>query len=241
MNTQVTIYTQLKALAVAGRTNDFGTALVANFERYGRWSDKQQYWANKLCAEATTPAGQPANVIDVAPLFAMMATAQAALKRPSIRLQAADGSVWSVRPAGETSANAGQLYLYDGVTKAYAGKISPQGELRCRREVTTPGQVHEAVKGFCKDPQGAAKAYGFSTKTCCFCAKALSDAFSVENGYGPVCAKRFGLVHKAAGQPQAAVMDTAGTVTKISLVDLVKALPFGSGPGTDNSFDNGSQ
>ena len=223
MNTQVTIYTQLKALAVAGRTNDFGTALVANFERYGRWSDKQQYWANKLATEATAPAGQPAT-INVAPLFDMMATAQAALKRPSIRLQATDGSVWAVRPAGATSANAGQLYLYNGETKAYAGKISPQGELRCSREVANPGQVTEAVTGFCKDPQGAAKAYGFSTKTCCFCAKALSDAFSVENGYGPICAKRFGLVHKAAGQPQAAVMDTAGTVTKISLVDLVKGV-----------------
>jgi len=224
MNEQVTIYTQLKAKAVAGTTTDFGKALVANFERYGRWSEKQQYWAHKLSSEASTPAGQPANVIDVAPLFAMMATAQTNLKRPSIRLQAADGSVWAVRPAGATSANAGQLYLYNGETKAYAGKISPQGELRCSREVAKPLQVQEAVTGFCKDPQGAAKAYGFSTKTCCFCAKALSDAFSVENGYGPVCAKRFGLVHKAAGQPQAAEMDTAGTVTKISLVDLVKRI-----------------
>ena len=43
------------------------------------------------------------------------------------------------------------------------------------------------------DPEGAAAAYGRQTGNCSFCSKALEDDRSLEVGYGPKCAKNYGL------------------------------------------------
>lgn len=43
------------------------------------------------------------------------------------------------------------------------------------------------------DPAAAAASHGKSTGECCFCKRDLSDSRSLTVGYGPICAKNFGL------------------------------------------------
>jgi hypothetical protein len=43
------------------------------------------------------------------------------------------------------------------------------------------------------DPERVAAAYGKHTGQCCFCGSALSDGRSVAVGYGPICAKHYGM------------------------------------------------
>lgn len=45
------------------------------------------------------------------------------------------------------------------------------------------------------DVQTAMIEEGKATGQCCYCGLALSDPESVERGYGPICAKKYGLPH----------------------------------------------
>lgn len=192
------------------RDRDFASSLVAGFRRFGRFTDRMLPYAERL---ANGTGANP--VISVDRLFAMMATARAKLKRPTIRVMTDDGCTYAVRPAGETSRNSGSLYIFEGTGegKTYAGCVSPSGEFRCSREVRNPKAVEAAVRTFAADPAKAAKAYGTLTNACCFCGRRLTDAESVRLGYGPICAESFGLDHAAAGHALHASMTADGTVS----------------------------
>ena len=76
-------------------------------------------------------------------------------------------------------------------------KLLHEGAIRADRPVPliSPG-LPVAVAA---DPAAAAKAYGALMGRCSFCDTAITDEGSVEVGYGPVCAKRFGLPHTPKG------------------------------------------
>lgn len=59
--------------------------------------------------------------------------------------------------------------------------------------------VLEALNTIAADPAAAAKAYGALMGRCSYCDKALTDEGSVEVGYGPVCAAKYGLPHHPKG------------------------------------------
>ena len=56
--------------------------------------------------------------------------------------------------------------------------------------------VVEFLKKFSADPVGEAAAYGKTTGNCCFCHKELTHQSSIEWGYGPICAEKWGLPHE---------------------------------------------
>jgi hypothetical protein len=59
-----------------------------------------------------------------------------------------------------------------------------------------PAGVFEALQDFAQNPLEAAKLYGTLTGNCCFCGRELTDnkaGRSVEVGYGPICAEKWGL------------------------------------------------
>lgn len=196
--------------ALPERDRDFASSLLSGFARYGRFTDRQFPHAQRL---ATFEAPE---AFDVAPLFAMFKLAQSKMKRPTIRVRTEDGSDYTIRPAASTSRNAGSLYLYTGA-KAYAGCIEPTGNFRCSREVADQKSVKAAVREFAADPAGAAKAYGTLVGACCFCGIALTDGApglggSRDYGYGPTCAKNYGLPYKAYGKAQTGAMAADGRV-----------------------------
>ena len=51
----------------------------------------------------------------------------------------------------------------------------------------------QPLRTIAADPTAAAVKHGKVSGCCCFCARPLTDAGSVEHGYGPTCAEKYGL------------------------------------------------
>jgi hypothetical protein len=58
---------------------------------------------------------------------------------------------------------------------------------------TTPNRMVRVFAVFAQNPEQVAAQYGRMTGCCSFCDRKLKDSRSVEMGYGPVCAGKFGL------------------------------------------------
>lgn len=177
----------------------FADSLVSQYEARGRLSDKQMFYVNKLIAsvasgEAREAREAPAGSSDVSfvKLAEMFDKAAAELTRPRVMFAADGVGEFQVRRAGDNSRNPGYLYVtFDG---EYVGKIEPLvkgARFYATREC--PAAVVQSLTKFNSDPVKAAVAYGQATGNCCFCARKLDDPRSVEVGYGPICADRFGL------------------------------------------------
>ncbi len=65
------------------------------------------------------------------------------------------------------------------------------------------------VRPFAADPAPMAAAHGIKTGRCCFCDIALDTPESKAVGYGPVCAKNFGLAWGKRAAKAAQASDTA--------------------------------
>lgn len=96
------------------------------------------------------------------------------------------GVVWE---KGRVYANgAGRhVRLYMNKRGGFYGKVRVDGDWEYDRD---------ALKGIRPISSEEAAAYGKMHERCCFCAKALSDdedGRSVDMGYGPVCAEKYGL------------------------------------------------
>jgi len=125
-------------------------------------------------------------------IFGMFVKASTLLKKPAIRLF--DGKQeLCLSLAGAASKNAGWVYVKrDSSYEAdYYGKISPMGEFL--PVASCPETVKVLLDAFAQNPEQVAAQYGRMTGCCSFCDRKLKDSRSVEMGYGPVCAGKFGL------------------------------------------------
>ena len=126
--------------------------------------------------------------IPLGKITAMFASAKVHLKYPKIRLQS-EGKEIVISPAPMTGNNPGALYVK--VSNEYAGKITKEGKWLARER----GSLETLLLNFAADPKGEAIKYGKLTGNCCFCARTLTADNSLETGYGPICAARYGLPH----------------------------------------------
>jgi hypothetical protein len=181
--------TNLNNLSIKDR--DFASSLIASFDRYGSLSAKQIYWVTKLAEKATAPVTER-EVVDLARIGGLFSKAlSAGLKNPKIKVAGV-----TLSPAKATSTNIGATYVKQGTE--YLGKITADGRwYPVASENAT--QAFEKVKAFACDPVKAAAAHGHATGNCCFCSRELSDAGSIEVGYGPICAEKYGLPHNPKG------------------------------------------
>jgi hypothetical protein len=97
-------------------------------------------------------------------------------------------------PAGQKSVNAGSINITDGAKypgNTWYGRISPRGDFfsgaACDEEIAA------IVERFADDPVGFVEEFGRKSGVCAFCTTRLTDERSVGVGYGPTCAKRWGL------------------------------------------------
>lgn len=179
------------------KDQDFARSLLAGYDKYGRFSDRQEPYVIALIdranGDARPQAGQPA-ALDLSQVNAMFDSARAAgKKRMALRFIDAKGGKFAVSPAGESSSNVGCLYVKsDGL---YLGKITPAGQFKGAygSEAAQAAKAHAALTEFVKDPKAAAVTYGVLTGTCMFCAKDLTDERSIKAKYGPICAETYGL------------------------------------------------
>lgn len=140
--------------------------------------------------------GKVSKIID---LFNMSAKK---LKNPKIRFydEETEQCFFLVLPKN-TRYRGEYLAIYTQRYSEYIGKMTYDGEFipfRGSKEKTRD-IVEANLKELAQFPIEKVRAYGHKFNHCCFCGKELSDAESVKMGYGPICAKHFGLPHDYAG------------------------------------------
>ena len=77
--------------------------------------------------------------------------------------------------------------------RTWYGRILSTGEFEASPRDKTPDGLIDGLQRFAADPAGVAAEHGKLTGKCCFCNTALTDNRSTSVGYGPVCAKNYGL------------------------------------------------
>ncbi len=174
----------------------FASSLVANFARWGNLSDKQMHWVETLVQRATAPKPAPtvSATVSFQPIQDLFDKAAQKLKRIKVKLQDADGTPVVFSRAGAASKYAGQIMITDGRPfgeNKFFGRIDTDGSFYATR--AAGAGVMALVQDFACDPAGTAGKYGRLTGGCSFCKQALTDERSLKVGYGPVCAKHFGL------------------------------------------------
>lgn len=116
------------------------------------------------------------------------------LKYPKIRLQTQTGQKVCLARAGNRSRHPGHIMVTDGEPFGYNkffGRVDQTGQYHPADANTD--EVHILLEQLGSDPATVASKFGKLTGNCCFCMHSLDDERSTEVGYGPVCAKHFGL------------------------------------------------
>ncbi len=188
----------------------FASSLISQFSSKNSLSNKQWYWVKKLANtakhgyEPAPVAAEGESMGEFGGIFEMLQTANANIKYPKIRLATKNGQsvVLKInsprsRSPGQISITDGRRYGEDGV---YFGRIDGQGifvaGMRGSANLEVLEDVKELLRRMSQDPAGTASEYGRFTGQCCFCRHELGhgdDRRSIEVGYGPTCAKTFGL------------------------------------------------
>lgn len=109
------------------------------------------------------------------------------------------GHVVKFARAGNRSRNPGRINITDGLPfgdNTWYGYIDLRGHWFIPNNVRALAEfqmVHDLVDKFAADPETVAAQHGKVTHQCCFCNQELTDDRSKEAGYGPVCARHYGL------------------------------------------------
>lgn len=181
---------------LTSNNGDFAASLLDQVKKRGDLSPKQlqavyqsiareEDWAKQREQKATQTQ------IDMSDLLNRFALAtKAGIKRPKVNT---GDLLFSLAPAH--GHNAGCVYV-KGEKDAYGdrpylGKITPEGKFFAGRGVED--EVKQRIAEVGSDVVGSAKAHGAQHGNCCFCSRDLTTDESVSNGYGPICADRYGL------------------------------------------------
>ena len=191
---------------LSAKDAEFAASLLSSYER-NRVSEKQAVWIVKL-AERTQQAAAPAVELgDMSGLYAIFQTAKASgLKHPKIVAMSPVGEI-KLTVAGENARVPGSINVAEtgafGEAKWY-GRINLDGSFAGRE---APAELVSYLREFAAKPAEMAALHGKQTGNCCFCSRTLLEEGSVEVGFGPVCAKRFGLAHPQNDKPAKAARD----------------------------------
>lgn len=160
-------------------------------------SPKQESWVHRLATDIDLPA--PTNEIvgedGLGAVVAMLDKAHDAMKWPKVRLQLEDGEDVVLSRAGDKAKKPGSVNVTDGRpygSNTWYGRINRDGTWSGGRGGVSMA-VRELLEALADDPEGTVAEYGKATGNCSFCNRPLEDERSLEFGYGPVCAKHYGL------------------------------------------------
>lgn len=112
------------------------------------------------------------------------------LRLINIRLRRGEWKIKIHSPRRQLTQSKFYVHASSGLHRIYCGSI--EGSTFTPAE-QCPLDVLQALREFNDSPERTAAAYGHATGACCFCGRALTDARSVAMGYGPICARQYGL------------------------------------------------
>lgn len=189
-------------LDVPQKDREFAKSLLASWDKYNRLSSKQEYWVIKLAAEASGILKRPEmakeSVGSFQPVMELFAKAKQNLKYPKIKLDTGGQEV-QLSIAGPASKAPGTVNVTDGKPfgmNKWFGRVTPDGvwEQNPRFSEETMNPVRRILQALSQDPTGTARKYALLTGNCSFCGMPLTDPKSTSAGFGPVCAKNWGLL-----------------------------------------------
>lgn len=171
--------------------SEFAKSLVSKFKNQSL-STGQLFWLHKL-AEQAAAISQPVEVGGVfQAVTSMMEKASTKLQKPRIRILGEKNQELSLYPANSTGSRAGYIFIYADNENGCLGTIDKKGTFTPR--LNCPEWVLPALKKFADNPHEAAQNYGALTGRCCFCYQHLTTETSLSLGYGPICARNYGLL-----------------------------------------------
>lgn len=170
-------------------------------------SAKQHEWIARLAERATRVESAPAMVGDIQPIVAMINLAKSQLRWPAILLGDPRAPL-RVTVAGEKAREPGSLTLTSATERdadgrrAWFGRVSLDGTFQPARDLPKleADAIHALLVAFASDPQGEARRFARRSGRCCFCGHTLEDRDQVSTvlGWGPICARKWGLPHNKA-------------------------------------------
>lgn len=201
----VSANTQKKLTALAGaihklpaKDRHFAAGLIDSTVAKGETAGRME-WIDKLLlqAEQGTPTATSAAVGSFVKVFALFNLAKTTLKKPKIRLLMASGKTLVLAVATPTSQYAGQISITDGQPygyNAYYGRVDENGTwVQTAKAADHAEEITGLLTKLGERPAHMASEYGRLTGRCMFCNLQLTDAQSTAAGYGPKCAKNYGL------------------------------------------------
>ena len=179
----------------------FALSLLQQHASNGRLSDRQWPYIKKLVDRLDQPQGTegPRNLGDQTELRALFTKAGEKIKFPHLLLRhVCDGYTETIKLwiAGARSMQPGSLSVTTtAVAREWLGRVMPDGTW-APGHTRTAAEYDSVADLLCEliaAPQATLAANGKSAGACCYCGSELTDARSVEAGYGPTCAKKWGL------------------------------------------------
>lgn len=137
------------------------------------------------------------------------------LKFPKLRVLDPTGTVESLMFITTRGSAPGSIAVKVG--GRFVGTVTPTGE--GRGAFGADATLRNWISVVNSAPLAAAKMFAAIKCNCSFCGLPLTDAGSVEVGYGPVCAKHWGLPHKAKGTQELAPVVEVEVDPEVSPVD----------------------
>ena len=196
--------------ALDERSRSFALDLItkSSDRRYGL-SDKQWYWVDQLIERAAQGPREPVKVeVGIAPVVALLDRAAERLKHPAIMVRV-NGRNLRLSIAGPTAQVPGSINVCSAATfedREWFGRIHKSGHFEPSRKhsAETAAAIVVALQALAADPAGSAAEFGRLTGFCCMCGRPLCDARSTAAGFGPQCARIWGLDYPSAGKARAA-------------------------------------
>lgn len=194
----------MKMVGIAGNTFPVKDGLKA---MGGRWNPDQKMWmvplsklgaAEALVASVPVPvAKEKVEIGGLGGIMALFETAKGKGKKSPFIVLSVPGVAPGVRlsVAGVAAKVPGSLNVSTAEpfgSNTWFGRITKGGMFEPSRQ-ETPAALIPALKAFACDPAGEASKHGKLTGFCCFCDTMITKAESKAVGYGPICAKKFGL------------------------------------------------
>lgn len=180
------------------RDRTFVASVLGSVGRYKSMSEKQAACIQNAIDRVLNPQPVKTETVgEMSGLIALFDKAKEKLKFPSIVLKTESGQKVEVAMASARAKVPGSINVTDGGpwgSNRWFGRVLRDGTWeQPRSPVGDIAGVRSLLRDLALNPAETAAKYGKLTGHCCFCNRGLDDDRSLSVGYGPVCAKNFGL------------------------------------------------